>query len=162
MKTIYIIRHAKAGSSPFGDFDRKLNEQGLKAAHLMAELLEEKNVVPNLVLASPAARTMGTAEIFCDILNYPKESVEPRMEIYEGGAGRLLTIVQQVADSNDTVLIFGHNPTVTSLANLLSGGDIASMATCGVVRLDLDIAAWNDTAANTGTLAWYEFPKKYQ
>ncbi|MEI8102330.1 MAG: histidine phosphatase family protein [Chlorobium sp.] len=164
MKTIYVVRHAKAGlgGAHTGDFDRKLDEVGLKAAHFMAELLEEKGVVPELVLASPAQRALSTAEIFCDILGYPKERLETRMEIYEGGAGRLLTILQEIADTSKTAMLFGHNPTITSLSNLLAANDIDSLATCGVVRIDLDLDSWREVRPGSGKLVWYEFPKKHQ
>jgi phosphohistidine phosphatase len=162
MKTIYLVRHAKAGSSHSGDFDRTLNEVGLKAAHFMAELLEEKSVVPDLIIASPASRALTTAEIFCDILGYPKEQIEKRIEIYEGGAGRLLKIVQQLPDNCTTAMLFGHNPTMTAFSNLLSGGGINSLATCGIARIDLDIKSWSDADADTGKLVWYDFPKKHQ
>jgi len=162
MKTIYLVRHAKAGSAHSGDFDRTLNEAGLKAAHFMAELLEEKSVVPDLVIASPAIRALSTAEIFCDILGYPKEQIETRIEIYEGGAGRLLKIVQQISNNCATAMLFGHNPTMTAFSNLLSGGGIDSLATCGIARIDLDIKTWSDADADTGKLVWYDYPKKHQ
>ncbi|MEI6651503.1 MAG: histidine phosphatase family protein [Chlorobiaceae bacterium] len=162
MKTIYLVRHAKAGSAHSGDFDRTLNKVGLKAAHFMAELLEEKSVVPDLVIASPAIRALTTAEIFCDILGYPKEQIEKRIEIYEGGAGRLLKIVQQIPDNCSTAMLFGHNPTMTAFSNLLSGGGIDSLATCGIARIDLDIKTWSDADADTGKLVWYDYPKKHQ
>ena len=162
MKTIYLVRHAKAGSAHSGDFDRTLNKVGLKAAHFMAELLEEKSVVPDLVIASPAIRALTTAEIFCDILGYPKEQIEKRIEIYEGGAGRLLKIVQQLPDNCTTAMLFGHNPTMTAFSNLLSGGGIDSLATCGIARIDLDIKTWSDADADTGKLVWYDYPKKHQ
>ncbi len=162
MKTIYLVRHAKAGSAHSGDFDRTLNDVGLKAAHFMAELLEEKSVVPDLVIASPAIRALATAEIFCDILGYPKEQIEKRIEIYEGGAGRMLKIIQHISDNCTTAMLFGHNPTMTAFSNLLSGGGIDSLATCAVARIDLDIKYWSDAEAETGKLVWYDFPKKHQ
>jgi len=162
MKTLYLVRHAKAGSSYSGDFDRMLNESGRKAAHLMGELFDAKGVVPDLVIASPAKRALTTAEIFCEILGYPEERLEQRMEIYEGGAGRLLTILQQVGDSHNTVLMFGHNPTITLLVNLLAGSAHEGIATCGVVRLDLDFDSWSDLRAGSCRLVWYDYPKQHQ
>jgi phosphohistidine phosphatase len=162
MKTLYIVRHAKAGGSHSGDFDRMLNETGRKAAHLMGELLDEKGVVPDCVLASPANRALVTAEIFCEILGYPVERIEQRLEIYEGGAGRLLTILQQIDDRNSIVMLFGHNPTVTAFSNLLSGSDLNSMATCGVVRLECESDSWSDLRAGSCKLVWYDYPKQHQ
>lgn len=162
MKTLYIVRHAKAGSSHSGDFDRMLNETGRKAAHLMGELLDEKGVVPDCVLASPANRALTTAEIFCEILGYPVERIEQRMEIYEGGTQRLLSILQQLGDSHSTVLLFGHNPTVSLLVNLLAGSAHEGMATCGVVRLECEIDAWSALRAGSCRLVWYHYPKQHQ
>ncbi|MBV5303128.1 MAG: histidine phosphatase family protein [Chlorobium sp.] len=164
MKTIYIVRHAKAGSGSqyTGDFDRRLNEVGLKAAHVLAGLLEERSVAPDLVITSPATRSLSTAEIFCEILGYPKDSIEKRMEIYEGGAGRLMTIVQQLEECNHTIMLFGHNPTVTAFSNLLSGSDLNSMATCGVVCLDFNSELWSDAHPGCCKLVWYDYPKQHQ
>ena len=79
---------------------------GLKAAPYMAALLKEKKVIPELVIASPANRALCTAELFCEILGYPKELIQQQIEIYEGGAGQLLKIVQQINDSCNTAMIF--------------------------------------------------------
>ncbi len=163
MKTIYLVRHAKSdwGSAHTSDFNRTLNERGMKAAPFMASLLKAQQVLPDLVISSPAIRAITTAEIFCDILGFPKEHIEKRMEIYEGGAGRLLTIVQHITDISTTAMIFGHNPTMTAFSNLLAGSGIDNLTTCGVVRIDLDIKAWSEADSETGKLAWYDFPKKH-
>lgn len=160
MKTIYLVRHAKAGSSHSGDFDRKLNETGLKEAHVMGELLKERGVAADMVIASPAKRALTTAEIFCDILGYQKLHIEKRMEIYEGGAGNLVKIVEQITDSCNSAMLFGHNPGITECANRLAGSSINSMATCGVVRLDFDSEGWSALHEGCCKLVWYEFPKQ--
>lgn len=162
MKTIYLVRHAKSdwNSAHTSDFERTLNERGMKAAPFMATRLRGKKVRPEVVLSSPAKRALTTAEIFCDILGYPKEHIQKRSEIYEGGAGRLLTIIQQIPDDCTTAMIFGHNPTMTAFSNLLSGNSIDSLVTCGVVRIDMDIESWMEANADSGKLVWYDFPKK--
>ena len=162
MKTLYLVRHAKSSwaNAQTGDFDRPLNERGLQSAPLMAALLKEKKVIPELIITSPANRALTTAEIFCDILEYPKELIQQRVEIYEGGTGNLLNIVQQLPDSSKTVLLFGHNPTMTDFSNLLTGNHIDNMVTCGVVRIDMAVKSWKDAARHTGKLVWYKFPGK--
>lgn len=164
MKTLYLVRHAKSdwGNAHTGDFQRTLNHRGLKAAPYMAALLKEKKVFPELVISSPANRALTTAEFFCEILGYPKELIQQRMEIYEGGAGQLLKIVQQINDNCKTALLFGHNPTMTDFSNLLAGHHIDSLVTCGVVRIDMEIKSWKDAAPGSGNFIWYEFPKKHQ
>ena len=99
--------------------------------------------------------------MFCEIIGYPKEQILKRIEIYEGGTRQLMEIVHEIDDRFETIMIFGHNPTITQFSNLLAGNHIDNMVTCGVVRIDMEIKSWKDTASDTGQLVWYEFPKKH-
>ncbi|NTW10984.1 MAG: hypothetical protein HGA26_06465 [Chlorobiaceae bacterium] len=65
MKTLYIVRHAKAGweNGVTKDFDRTLSDRGLRTAPVMANLLKERKVVPDLVISSPAKRALTTAKL---------------------------------------------------------------------------------------------------
>ena len=165
MKTIYLVRHAKSdwkNAAHTGDFNRTLNERGMKAAPFMADLLKKKNIIPELVISSPASRALTTAEIFCDILGYPKEQIQQRIEIYEGGVLNLLKVVQQIPENFTTAMLFGHNPMLTEFANLLAGSYIENLATCGVARIDLDIESWKDANPDSGEMIWYDAPKKHQ
>jgi phosphohistidine phosphatase len=164
MKTIYLVRHAKSSwkDANTSDFDRPLNHRGMKSAPLMAEKLKAMGVRPDHVISSPANRAISTAELFCETFDYPSEQIVQRMEIYEGRASQMLTIVQEIPESVTTALFFGHNPTITEFANLLAGSHLEGMETCGVVRIDLDITSWKEAAPGKGRKVWYEFPKKSQ
>jgi phosphohistidine phosphatase len=163
MKTIYLVRHAKSdwGNAHITDFDRTLNDRGMKSAPLMASLLKKKKVVPELIISSPANRALTTAELFCEILGYQKEQIQKRIEIYEGGTRQLLKIVHEIDNRFETAMLFGHNPTITQFSNLLAGNHLENMVTCGVARIDMKVKSWNDAASDTGQLVWYEFPKKH-
>ena len=163
MKTLYLVRHAKSSweNAQQSDFERPLNERGMKAAPFMADLLKKKEVHPHYVISSPANRAITTAELICEILHFPVKEIKKRIEIYEGGSGHLLQIVQEIADSTQSAMVFGHNPTITEFSNLLTEKYIDSLVTCGVVRIDLKIASWRDAAPGKGKLVWYEYPKKH-
>ena len=66
MKKLVLIRHAKSDwSNPFlDDFLRPLNKRGEKNAPLMAKVLKEKNIRPDLIISSPSLRTKQTLEYF--------------------------------------------------------------------------------------------------
>lgn len=164
MKTLYLVRHAKSSwdNATLADFDRPLNKRGQKAAPFMAKLMHKNNVQTDLVISSPAHRALTTAEIFCDVLKYPMEKIEQRIEIYEGGVNHMLQLVRQIPDNYSTAMLFGHNPTLTSFANLISGQHLENIVTCGIVRIDLKSNSWQETAMDSGELVWYEYPKKYQ
>ncbi len=59
----------------------------------------------------------------------------------------------------ETVLIFGHNPVFTMLANTLGDLAIDNVPTCGIVTLDVDIREWKELGPGTGKLACFDFPK---
>ena len=164
MKTIYLVRHAKSdwGNASTGDFDRTLNERGMKAAPFMAARLKQKGILPELLISSPAIRALTTAELFSETIGYPEENILQRIEIYRGGVLDLLKIVQQIPDTCESAMLFGHNPTLTEFSNLLAGSYIESMVTCGLVKIELDIVSWKSANPDSGKLAWYDFPKKRQ
>ena len=164
MKTIYLVRHAKSdwGNASTGDFDRTLNERGMKNAPVMAARLKKKGILPELVISSPATRALTTAELFSETLGYPEEKIQKRMEIYRGGVLDLLKIVQQIPDLYDSAMLFGHNPTLTEFSNLLTGSYTDNLVTCGVIKIELDIESWKSANPDSGKLIWYDFPKKHQ
>lgn len=164
MKTLYLVRHAKSSwdNVNMADFDRPLNGRGRKNAPFMGKLMQEKNVRPDLVISSPANRAITTAEAFSEALGYPPEKIDKRMEIYEGGINEMLRLVRGIPETRDTVMLFGHNPTLTVFAGLVSGHPLENIVTCGVVRIDMTGDSWQETMTNSGTFAWYEYPKKYQ
>ncbi len=164
MKTIYLVRHAKSdwGNASTGDFDRTLNERGMKNAPVMAARLKKKGILPELVISSPATRALTTAEFFSETLGYPEEKIQKRMEIYRGGVLDLLKIVQQIPDLYDSAMLFGHNPTLTEFSNLLTGSYTENLVTCGVIKIELDIESWKSANPDSGKLSWYDFPKKHQ
>ncbi len=164
MKTLYLVRHAKSSwdNANLADFDRPLNKRGQKAAPFMAKLMSENNVQVDRIISSPANRALTTAETFCEVLGYPPEKIEQRIEIYEGGLNQMLQIVREIPDSCSSAMLFGHNPTMTSFANFISGEHLENIVTCGVVRIDLKTDFWQQTLMDSGKLVWYEYPKKYQ
>ena len=164
MKTLYLVRHAKSSwdNANLADFDRPLNKRGKKAAPFMAELMQEKGVSPDLIISSPANRALTTAETFCGTLDYPLEKIEKHMEIYEGGLNHMLQVVRRIPDDHPTAMLFGHNPTLTSFANFISGQHLENIVTCGIVRIDMKNDSWKETMMDSGELVWYEYPRKYQ
>ena len=70
MKIIYFIRHAKAKKIAATDFDRALSSKGKEAAKVMAARLKNKNILPELIISSPAKRTAKTAKIIAKNMNF--------------------------------------------------------------------------------------------
>ena len=65
MKTILLMRHAKSSwkDHNLDDFERPLKKRGKKDARAMAQILVEKELLPQKLFSSSAKRACQTAEI---------------------------------------------------------------------------------------------------
>jgi len=162
MKNLYLVRHAKAGwhDPALADFDRALTKKGHRQAEQMSWRLHKKGVRPERLVSSPAVRAFETAEIFADTLGIDRSNIMPRIEIYEGGVEALASVVRSLADDDNTVLLFGHNPSISHFVQWLTGKSAAAMETCGIARIELDCEHWQDSAEGSGRLAWYKYPEQ--
>ena len=78
MKTLYVIRHAKSSwdDPTLSDFDRPLNNRGKKDAPTMGKRLAQRQVVPDLLLSSPAERALTTCKIIAEEIHYPAGKIK--------------------------------------------------------------------------------------
>jgi len=162
MKTLYLIRHAKSDWSDetLSDFDRPLNKRGMKDAPLMGSHLTDKGIRPDLIISSPALRAKTTALTIAQALSYPLESIRYDHDLYASDPETILSIIRAVSDDIDTLFVFGHNPEFTECANLITGGDINNIPTCGVVEMRLIKEGWKSIGENSAELRGFDFPKK--
>lgn len=159
MKTLFIMRHAKSSwdEASLADFDRPLNDRGLRTAPFMGELMASKQIRPDLVLSSPAKRAMQTAMLFKEsaALNCPVEFSE---KIYEATPLTLVGVVSELSDEYSSVLIVGHNPGMEGFIRYLTGR-IEPMPTAALAMIELDTANWSDLTGETGRLIAVYRPK---
>jgi phosphohistidine phosphatase len=162
MKKLFLIRHAKSSWEDhlLSDFDRPLSDRGKRDAPRMGDVLRDKKVNPDLVIASPARRAIKTAKIISTILKYPIEKIVEDKTIYEASTQDLLNVINSIDDVYSTVLIFGHNPGFSMLANLLSSKYIDNMPTSSVAGIELFVNSWKDVEVGSGKLFLFEYPKK--
>src|SRR5689334_286731 len=120
MKTLYLIRHAKAGwdKPELTDFDRPLTELGKQHAHNIGQELKPI-VKPDLIISSPALRALTTAQIIAQAVGYAEDKIAVNQQIYTGGVDELMTIIQAIKPNHEKVLFFGHNPSLTWLLHFL-------------------------------------------
>lgn len=163
MKKIILIRHAKSSwdDPNHTDFERPLNKRGKRDAPFMGKLLKKKNIIPDLIISSPAVRALTTAQIISEELDYPKKKIVIEDSIYESGIKEIESLIQKLDNKYKTVILFGHNPTFTSYANHLGDKHIDNLPTCGIVGLKLDIDNWNEVERGKGKVYLFEYPKKY-
>ncbi|MDP3149612.1 MAG: histidine phosphatase family protein [Ignavibacteria bacterium] len=160
MKILYIVRHAKSSweSGITKDFDRPLNNRGNHSADIMSKFISEKEIKIEKIVSSPAKRAITTAKIFAKALKINESEIQLEEKIYEASLKTLLEVVHELDDSVSSVMLFGHNPGLTSLANNF-GAKIDNLPTCAIVAFEFDAAHWDEV--KKGKLLFYEYPKKH-
>lgn len=147
-----LLRHAKSSwSQPsLADFDRPLNERGLNAAPFMGELMASRELVPELLVSSPARRAAHTAEL---VRESSGANIELKFDdrIYEASPYGLMQVIADLPDTFSTVMLVGHNPGFEGMIRLLTSED-ESMPTAALAVIDIDTEKWADVAPKTGSL----------
>ena len=126
-KTLYLLRHAKAGPRAAGqrDHDRELTDRGRREAAALGSRSAADGELPELVIASTAARAVQTAALWAKAAGLPEQRIIRRDGIYLADAEAVLRLVHGLDEALQRVLLVGHNPTFSELATGLSGRFIA-------------------------------------
>ena len=144
-KTLHIVRHGKAlqDYQHLQDFDRPLIERGIVANEEVARQLRVQYDIPDLIISSHAARSLHTAHIFARVMGYPHNRVQANESFYLEGEKVMINIIKSLPDEVESVMIVGHNPDVTFLANTYSVRKIIYMATSSVVTICFETDRWS-------------------
>ena len=165
MKTIVLVRHAKSSwkDSSLDDFDRPLNKRGKRNAPFMGKKLKERQIMPDLILSSPAKRARKTAAAVAKAIGYPKKKIKYRDDMYHPSARYLLEMVRNQDDKNETIMLFGHNPDFNDFADmLLEHNPIYNIPTTGIYCIRFDVDNWKKLREGKGESVFFDYPKRYQ
>ena len=159
-KTLFLLRHAHAMEKGVGqkDIDRELDSIGLQNSTRMGINFSNKSLQFDMIMSSPASRAFQTASLIAEQIKYEPARIHKNDEIFEASVRTLLQVVNRFKADWDSVLLVGHNPSITYLAEYLTGAEIGNMTTCGVCQVEFSIDAWQEVTENIGELASYEYP----
>lgn len=164
MKTLLIVRHAKSSwrFENLNDFDRPLNSRGVKAATFMAKKLKERGDDFDLIISSPANRAYTTSTFYAEEFGYDQALIEEAHSLYHADHGTLLTIIDNLPDNFNKILLFGHNPGLTNLANILTGETLGNIPTGGIIKINFDVNSWQEVTPGIGAMEFFDYPKRYK
>ncbi len=159
MKKIIFVRHAKSSwEYNVDDKDRPLKIRGIKDAHLVSNHVNGKFDLPDAVFSSHANRALHTCVIFLRNLGIPFAKLEVTPSLYDFGGGGVSDFLQQLDDTVNSVMIFGHNYAFTSLVNIHGSKYVDNLPTSGFVAIEFDVESWKDI--DKGTTVLTVFPKE--
>jgi phosphohistidine phosphatase len=162
-KILHIVRHGKSSwdYENLSDIDRPLSQRGIDNAYFMAKKLADRKVVPDRLITSPANRALYTAVIFARVMKIPYDRIRISDTIYTGYTDDLIDLIRNLENSLNQVLIFGHNPAFTSLANQLTNNYIDNIPTAGIVSLTYNLESWDQIEKTAPSKDFFDYPKRY-
>jgi phosphohistidine phosphatase len=162
VKRLTLVRHAESDwhRASLADIDRPLNERGERDAPVMGAQLAHAGLVPTRILTSPALRALTTARLFAGAMGSPVRRIRQVKEAYLASPMTLLDLVRRLGGRARHVMLFGHNPGISALASLLTGGDSpGEVPACAATSLLAPVRDWRELTPGDAILDFYCFPK---
>lgn len=163
MKTLLLMRHGKSSwkHPDLPDQERPLSKRGERDSHFMSRFIFDRELVPQVILASSSVRTAKTA----DILSQECPGIGPvRMmdELYLAEVAAYIDALRTLPAGIERVMVIGHNPGLESLLMMLAR-TIEAMPTASLAHIVLPIQSWTDLTQETeGELVDFWKPQDLQ
>jgi phosphohistidine phosphatase len=118
-RRLTLLRHGKAQSidSCAEDFERTLTRRGCIEAEEMAARIVQRNLIPDLILVSPAERAWATAEIIAEACELDAKQVQCARELYLATPETTWLLVTRRDAALRHIMICGHNPGLSQIAS---------------------------------------------
>ena len=148
MKTLYLLRHAKAEAGE-RDFERNLSARGESDAERMGRALKGRGIQPAIVYCSTASRARQTLEIFLPCLGGDIRDARFDDDLYLAAPEYLAECVAGINDSHESALICGHNPGLECLADFYMDSGPLELPTCSFFTIRFNTDSWAFAAPET-------------
>ena len=159
MKTIILFRHGKSDwDADYGhDHERPLANRGRKGARKMGRFLATASSAPDHVITSTAVRARQTLAIAAEHGGWTGDATVTDA-LYGASPADMLAAIQAAPEGANTIVLVGHEPTISATVSRLVGGGRFNVKTATMARIDVDVASWADVQMGRGVLAWFLSP----
>jgi len=161
------MRHAKSDwhSAAKSDFERPLNQRGVKDATRMGQWLHKQNIAPSLILSSPAQRAQQTALAAAEAMGLDAGRIQFNKDLYLADRATLLHILHAVAEQTESVLLVAHNPGLDDLVEWLAPeppplSDSGKLMTTAAIAVFAVPVSWAKLQHGKATLRHLVRPKE--
>jgi phosphohistidine phosphatase len=149
-RTLVLLRHAKSDwSGDEADIARPLAKRGRRQASDVGRWLAANLDSVDLAVVSPASRARSTWDLVAAQLDVPPRTrIDDR--VYAASDQQLLTVVRELPDDIETMVLVGHNPGIEDLASFLTG-ESAPMPTSALAVITLP-GSWSTAGRDSAVL----------
>ena len=121
-RQLIIMRHGKSDwDVDVENFYRPLKKRGVESAQKIGYWLNDQQLIPDIIIASPATRALATSEHVAAAIGMT--DIEQDARIYEASLSQLLSVLADIPTEYRRPMIVGHNPGFEELLLHLSKVD---------------------------------------
>lgn len=158
MKRLILVRHGKSSwKHDLPDAERPVLKRAYQDAEIVLKAFESFMPTNLHMWSSPALRAITTAKIFQKELQVSTENFFEKEGLYTFDANNLMKEISDCDDAVHNLMIFGHNPALTQMANRLGDQIFSNIPTTGLCLLEFESASWK--SLKNGKTLLYLFPK---
>lgn len=158
MKKLILLRHAKSDwySASTSDIDRPLNARGENDSKKIGKWITTHHL-PEFAQISSARRTVQTFELSSIKCEYIFER-----SLYLADERQLLDAIRTTDKNIGALMLVGHNPGITDLANLFlnSNEGYLELKTANCAVFEFNIQSWENVNRKNGELIDFASGKK--
>ncbi|HEY3437125.1 MAG TPA: histidine phosphatase family protein [Actinotalea sp.] len=161
VRRLVVLRHAQAEHGSMSDELRPLTLHGRRQSAGVGAALGAAGLLPETVLVSTAVRARQTWEILRSAMgDVPQPEVVLADALYDASPGDVTAMVRALDARVRTVLVVGHEPTMSGLATVLASPQTSVTEALSRVHAGLhtaayavlEIAVWADLAPGSALL----------
>ncbi|NRG17994.1 histidine phosphatase family protein [Rhizobiales bacterium] len=171
MKRLLLLRHAKSDWSrrERSDFERTLNDRGLRSAPLMGRHIANHAMVPDKVLCSSSRRTRETLGLMMPFFDREMD-IRLLRSLYNASEDDYLEIIRKFGGMAKTLMVLGHNPAMQETALRLAGNGNPDLTeaisgkfpTAGLAVIDFEAPSWSKLEEMSGRAVAFFRPKEIE
>ncbi len=152
-RKIFLLRHGEAAMPEHGvmDFDRPLTNKGFNHIRSLGAKLALEKFNPSIVYSSTSLRTRQTCQNLYESMNQGWD-IEFMDDVYEASVRTLFEILSQTEREHHSILLIGHNPSISFLAEYLTGEYVGNMSPGQLVKLEFGLSDWSELSQQTCNL----------
>lgn len=150
-KKIFILRHGEASTDrKWLDIERPLTELGVEMIRKVGQRLNTSGSI-DLVLSSSAKRTRETT---ATVLGEISQQLATKFDagLYNASLQQVIAILGQTEAAHNSLLLIGHNPSLSELVTWLGSLSHLSMAPGQLVEMELFVEDWNELSGGCGRI----------
>lgn len=150
-RELFILRHAKSSWSEVdkSDKDRALKPKGIKDIANLTKAAKDTTKNLDLIVTSPANRAVHTAVLFAEGIGFPVEKIALNKQIYDADEAMIQEVIANQSSDVKSLMIVGHNPTLSYFVNSFLPEPIFELPTSGFVCLYFDTPDWSTISKST-------------